>query len=307
MHCQWRLHRQFLMWCAEVVDNEQVVEDPNVSVFNSHRFFFLNVVTRACAEYINFLAVQPGAPSFDDPGPILAHSEANVDLAWVCHFLHDAGFFVLDFLQGVRGNMSEHLDLLWREFFASAHSGTANKTQYVPMAIMRVFWGLALTPELADLYRKIRTIPSGDSPGSHVGWDMAVEMLNAAIKAHVLHQVSHVQITRFLANWALLESVQDRLRDYIYGGRAGIVRSSHAADATEDVNKLVDKFKKLIGTTWAQATRANANSQVTIGHQRAMRPWVEVRNVMRRAGDDAPHVQIRKHVTRLTPFYGWAA
>ena len=48
MHCEWRLHRQFIMWCAAVVGNKQVIEDPNVSVFNSHRFFFLNVLTRAC-------------------------------------------------------------------------------------------------------------------------------------------------------------------------------------------------------------------------------------------------------------------
>ena len=129
------------MWCAGKVNNKQVVEDPSVSQFNTHRFFFLNVLTRACAEYLNFLAKSTGAPSFDDPLIILAQAEANVDLAWVCHFLYDAGFFVLDFLQAVRANGSKHLDLLWREFFASAHSGTANKTQYVPMSIMRVFWG----------------------------------------------------------------------------------------------------------------------------------------------------------------------
>ena len=217
MHAQWRLHRQFIMWCAHrpEIDNKQVVEDPNVSQFNTHRFFFLNVVTRVCAEYLNFLAGTPGAPSFDDPAPILARTESNIDFAWVCHFAYDAGFAVLDFLQAVRGNESKKLDLLWREFFASAHTGTANKTQYVPMSIMRVFWGLALSPELDALYHRIRTIPSGESNGCGVGWDMAVEMLNAAIKSHIEHQVSHDQIRKFLANWALLESVQERLRNYI--------------------------------------------------------------------------------------------
>lgn len=129
MHAQWRLHRQFLMWAAQLkgIKNQQIVEDPGVSEFNSHRFFFLNVVTRACAEYMNKLAKTPGAPSFDDPAPILARAEANVDFAWVCHFLYDAGFAVLDFLQAVRGNDSKLLDLLWREFFASAHTGTAHK------------------------------------------------------------------------------------------------------------------------------------------------------------------------------------
>ena len=77
MHAQWSLHRQFIMWCAHQpeVNNKQVVEDPNVSQFNTHCFFFLNVLTRACAEYINFLADSPGAPSFDDPAPILAQAQ----------------------------------------------------------------------------------------------------------------------------------------------------------------------------------------------------------------------------------------
>ena len=44
LHCQWRLYRRFIMWCAKQLDNEQVVEDPNVSVFNSHRYFFLDVL-----------------------------------------------------------------------------------------------------------------------------------------------------------------------------------------------------------------------------------------------------------------------
>ena len=308
MHAHWRLNRQFLMWCAHVkgINNKQVVEDPNVSQFNSHRFFFLNVVTRACAEYLNFLAKSPGAPSFDEPAPILAKAEANIDFAWVCHFAYDAGFAVLDFLQAVRGNASKLLDLLWREFFAPAHTGTAHKTQYVPMSIMRVFWGLALTPELDRLYHNIRTIPSGTSPGCGVGWDMAVEMLNAAIKAHVMHQVSHAQITNFLANWALLECVQERMRDYIYGGRPGVRRASHHADASADVNTLVEEFKNVIGDTWAKAVTPNSLSHVTEGRKAKRVPWREVRDSMRQSGADAPHRVIEKHVSALTRFFTWA-
>jgi hypothetical protein len=263
MHCEWRLHRQFIMWAAGVVNNNQVVEDPTVSVFNSHRFFFLNVLTRACAEYVNFIAASPGAPSLDDPAGFITQSEVNINFAWVTHFLHDAGFFVLDFLQAVRGNESHKLDLLWREFFASAHSGTANKTQYVPMSIMRVFWGMALVPELSDLYHKIRTIPNNDENGSGVGWDMAIEMLNAAIKAHVCHRVSEVQISQFVHHWALLECVQARMRNFMYPGRAH--HGSHAVNAGPDVATLVEEFKKVIGSTWAQATIPKNNSQVTLG------------------------------------------
>ena len=77
MHCEWRLHRQFIMWCADVVGNKQVIEDPNVSVFNSHRFFFLNVLTRACAEYISFVATLPGADDLSDPQSFMAKADKN--------------------------------------------------------------------------------------------------------------------------------------------------------------------------------------------------------------------------------------
>lgn len=174
------------------------------------------------------------------------------------------------------------------------------------MSIMRVFWGLALTPELDALYHRIRTIPSGESLGCGVGWDMAVEMLNAAIKAHVLHQVSHTQITQFLANWALLECVQERLRNYIYSGRRGVRRASHAADSTTDVNTLILEFERVIGDTWAKAIRPNKVSHVTTGLNKARVPWREVEAHMQRRGKDAPHMEIRRHVSGLTPFFAWA-
>jgi hypothetical protein len=304
MHAEWRLHRQFIMWCADKVENKQVIEDPTVAVFNSHRFFFLNVLTRACAEYINHLAKSPGAPSLEDSAGWLAKADANVDLAWVCHFLHDAGFFVLDFLQAVRGNESHKLDLLWREFFSAAHTGTAHKTQYVPMSIMRVFWGMALVPELSELYHNIRTIPNNDERGSGVGWDMAIEMLNGAIKAHVQHRVSEVQIAQFVEQWALLECVQVRMRRFMYAGRASAA-TGHSVDAKPDVDNLVAKFKDIIGGTWAHAIRRNTVSHVTKGAQRNKRPWVEVREVMAKTGADEPGTYIRKQVAGLSGFFSW--
>jgi hypothetical protein len=305
MHCEWRLHRQFIMWCAKAVKNSQVIDDPNVSVFNVHRFFFLDVLTRACAEYINFIAALPGAEELCEPVAFLAKAEANRDFAWVCHFAFDAGFFVLDFLQSVRANDSQKLDILWREFFPSAHSGTANKTQYVPMSIMRVFWGRAMTANLNDLYHKLRTIPLSDRYGSGVGWDMAIEMLNAAIKAHVSHFVSESQVKHFVANWALLECVQEHMRTLAYGPSAQRVRA-HQVDAGPDVATLVEKFKEVIGTTWASATRPNTVSHVTSGPRRGALPWRETAAVMRRSGPDAPDAYIRRCVSQLTPYFEWA-
>ena len=296
------------MWCAEKVQNKQVIDDPNVSVFNVHRYFFLNVLTRACAEYVNYVGQLPGAEDLYDWDAFIAKAEANRDFAWVCHFLYDAGFFVLDFLQSVRGNDSKKLDVLWREFFPSAHSGTANKTQYVPMSIMRVFWGQAMVPEMNALYHKLRTIPTNDQYGSGVGWDMAIEMLNAAIKAHVSHFVSEAQICHFLANWALLECVQEHMHVVAHGpASSSFLRATHQINATPDVTTLVSTFKEVIGTTRAQVIKPSTVSHVITGLRRVGVPWRETAALMRRSGADAPDAYIRRHVSALSPYFEWHA
>ena len=144
------------MKCAEVLDNPQIKEDPGVSDYNLHRFFLLNIVMPAAMEYVVEISGTPGADDLDDPGPIMAKAAANVNFDWLIHFLHDCAFFTLDFLQSVRGNDSANIDILWREFFSSAHTDTAHKTQYVGMAIMRVFWGMGLVPDLDALYHAIQ-------------------------------------------------------------------------------------------------------------------------------------------------------
>jgi len=93
------------------------------------------------------------------------------------------------------------IDLLWREFFASVHTDTAHKTQYVGMAILCVFWGQALVPDLDALYHALHTVSSGGRTGDGVGWDWAIELLNHAIKSHVGYHVSEEQITNFVRDW----------------------------------------------------------------------------------------------------------
>ena len=304
MHAHWRLYDRFIMRCAAVLNNPQIKADPGVSDYNVHRFFLLHVVTPAAAEYIHEVCeTDVFAEDWDDPVPFMAKAAANIDFDWLCHFLHDNAFWVLDFLQSVRGNDSKKLDLLWREFFSAARTGKAHKTQYVGMAIMRVFWGQAMTPELDALYHAIRTIPSGTHDGCGVGWDWAVEMLNGAIRSHVDKHVSEVQIRAFTRDWALLETVQVQLRDLIYSNRAE--QHWRGRDVRADIEKLKAFFRSTIGSTWARATRANASPNVLLGETRSRPPWREMQSVMNPRGGLPPHQYIRQYVLGMTPFYNW--
>ena len=304
LHCQWRLFRPFIMKCAEVCGNTQVKRDPTVSDLNVSRFFLLNIITPAACEYIvELCSGDPAAESWDDPVPFMAKAAKNVNFDWLCHFLHDCAFWVLDFLQSVRANDSHNLDVLWREFFASAHSDTAHKTQYVGMSIMRVFWGMAMKPDLSEFYHNIRTLPSGTHMGSGVGYDMKVENLNGAIKSHVDMHVSETQIENFIDDWALLETVQSSMRGLIYVNRAE--KHWRGRDVRADIETLKAHFRTSIGTTYAQAMRPTTALRVTSGAERQTKPWVEVAAVMSRRGNAAPHAYISSYVTQLSGFFPW--
>ena len=80
LHCMWRLYQRFIMKCADVIGNEQVKADPGVSEFNVARFFMLNILTPACAEYIHDLCTDPAAEDWEDPGPFMTKVAANIQL-----------------------------------------------------------------------------------------------------------------------------------------------------------------------------------------------------------------------------------
>ena len=304
MHCQWRLYRPFIMKCAEVVGNEQVKRDPSVSDLNVTRFFLINILTRAAGEYILELCRDsPDAEDWDDPGPFMAKAAANVSFEWLCHFLHDNAFMCMEFLDSVRGFDSHKIDILWREFFASAHTDTAHKTQYVGMSLLRVFWGQCMVPELDEVYHAMRSMPSGDHEGCGVGWDWPIELLNGSIKSHVDMHVSEEQILKFIENWPMLEEVQRHMRDILYSNRAE--RHWRGRDVDADVDSLKKFFRANIGATWLEAIRPNTSVKVTSGHERKGKPWKEIADVMARRGAAAPHAYIRDYVQGMTPYFDW--
>lgn len=300
LHAGWRLYWRFIKECKLHLGNAQVIEDPPVKHFN-HSLHFLWRVTRAASEYLVELANDPLATPLDDSS-FLTIACRNVDLAWLVHFLRDYAFLVLDFKQAVRSGDSTALDVLWREFFSLGHTSTANKTQYVPMSIMRIFWSRALHPDLQKVYHAIRSIPMSDKPGSLVGWDTPVEWLNGAITEGVASHVSEPRIERFVQIYPLLQSNYTTMRDWSHRGRRAAY--NHMKDMTNDVAMLKKLFHDKIGSSWLAATAPNSNSKLITG--RGVLPWEEVARVMRQPGNDSVAAFVSSTVKRLTPnYYVW--
>lgn len=104
--------------------------DPNVKNFNQ-QIYALWWTTRACSEYLFHLSRSVGAIDIDlvDEFKAARLSTTSISLSRLQAKCESQ----------LRANDSKHLDFLWREFYATGRTGTANKTQYVPMSIMRVF------------------------------------------------------------------------------------------------------------------------------------------------------------------------
>lgn len=296
MHGGWRLYRRFIRVCADFVLRDQrgaVLDDINVKAFNIS-LFALYWMTRACSEYVLSLARTAGAVDIDMVPEFIRACEQNIDLAWVVHFLYDFAYLVLDFKQGVRANKSTHLDLLWREFFSIGRTGTANKTNYVPMSIMRIFWADALIPPLRDLYHALRAIPM--SYRVYVGWDTPIEWLNGAITEGVTSLVSEQRIENFVENYSFMDHNYTALLDSVNFARSG---NANMRDMDGNVARMKSFLVANIGHDWATATAANVVSKLGID-ARGDVPWNEVRTTMTQHGNDATPAFVARHVRNLS-------
>lgn len=300
-HADWRLYWPLIQVCAQHLDNKQAVKDPTVSDFN-RTFYFRLIMTRAVSEYINEIAAA-GGPDTDLAPQFVRAAEANLDLAWLVHWLYDGAFLVLQWKQSVRSNDSHTLDLLWREFLSLAKTSQAHKTHYAPMAVLRVFWGMAMTPKLSALYHSIRTLPMGEQPGTCVGWDHPCENLHRAITLGVSKFVSAERISRFIAQWPFLEMVSRGLRHIIWRMRGD--RKCHMKDMDQDVQKLKELFRRKVGTTWAEASRPNTSRPQLIGAGWRGRPWVAMQMMMNKQGSESLYNWMRSILDRYTGFFPW--
>ena len=119
------------MHCMSVLNNNQVPEDPKVQDHNAMQHA-LQIIIRACAEYVLDMCDAPGGPPVDDIDNILRHSARNIDFDYLVHFLFDGGFLMLQFKQAVRANRADRLDICWREFLSIGRTSAAHKTKCVP-------------------------------------------------------------------------------------------------------------------------------------------------------------------------------
>lgn len=304
LHAGWRMYVSFIREAMKQLHNPMFKDDPTVKDFNKCRYL-LFILVRACSEFCIEISHTPLAPDIGDYDAFKAAALRNIDFGWVFFFLSEHGFLVVQFMQSVRSNDGATLDLLWREFYGLAHNGRANKTNYCPMVIMRIYWSLCLVKPLRDLAAAMRTIPAGTVPGTNTGWDMPVERLNGAIRRHMKVFTAQLILTFVLA-YSFLEHVTG---SFLCATCAGFYRlwvsEPSPRDTDADVALLLDWLRRSVGRDWASVSRVNAG-RGSVTSDRSIPPWVVQQDAMQQAAPaDAYWHEVEAYVTRLAPWQEW--
>ena len=131
-----------LLTILHAIHHSECKMDFTVSAFNDYDFATA-ILIEGIAKYFMKLSDSGGMPPLADSAMVLGACAGNIDLEWLAHYLHDYGFLYWEMRQAVRSNNSALIDLTWRECTSFMHSDLSHKTQYAPMAILRVFWAEA--------------------------------------------------------------------------------------------------------------------------------------------------------------------
>jgi hypothetical protein len=273
LHMGWRPFWPMLQTILRGIDHSECVRDWAVSDYNDHDHAMC-IVIEGVAQYFLHLDSLGGGPDIDDLGPFNTACAINTDLEWLVRFLSDFGFLYWSFRQAVRSNDSATIDLVWRECISFMHTSESNKTQYAPMAVLRVFWSEALSPPLASIYHKNRTLSMLGLPGSNAGWDMWQEKGNLSIAMNVVRP-SQERIAKYMYELNFTGAVSKNLTKELMGQRK--VAAAKMVKISNDVQLVVDFLCDKLGSSWAQALtpRQHRHARI-ITPPKSPRPWEAV-------------------------------
>ena len=291
LHMGWRPYAPLALPIMTSIGHRELKADFTVSDFNDYDFAMC-ILIEGITQYFIVLEAS-GGPPLASGLAFLTVCNLNIDLAWLSHFIYDFGFMYWDLRQSVRSNNSARIDLIWREAVSFMHIDESHKTQYAPMAIMRIFWSEALSPVLSTIYHRHRTISLLGIPGSNVGWDMPIEKENLACEG--LIRPSEERLKKFIEELNFLGPVSRGLERLMKGRRKQTVHRMKKID--RDVQAVVEHLKATLGATWAQASvpRVQANS-LLVNPPKSRRPWLSRDAMIAEQGGRAFRDWIRSHL-----------
>ena len=299
----WKQWFPLIEVCTDLLENRQIIARPPVSQFNNHEKFLVHVVGRACAEYV--AEISATGTDYHMPARFLAQADANYSFSIIVHFLYDYVFLYLQFRNAVRCNASDQLDVCWREFLTSGRSHLGNKTNYAQMCIVRVYWSVLLVPQLAALFRNVRTLRLKET---HVGWDMFIEKLNLLIKRGCTSHITKESVSKFISTVSFTSHVNDLLENTVHTGYS---RSDQLKKMRADVDQIKDMLRDKVGRTFAECTTPCTDNTLDIDlsnwggsiarRHMTRRPWQQASE-----GMDDYRDYVGLQLSKLCHWHKWA-
>ena len=288
LHGGWGPYWPLLQTLLHDIDHSECKGDWTVASFNDYDHGIC-ILIEGVAQYFLHLDAGGGGPDIDDMDPFLATCTINNDLQWLSRFLADFGFLYWYFRQAIRSNDSASIDLIWRESISFMHTSLANKTQYAPMAVMRVFWAEALSPTLAQVYHKNRTLSMLGLGGSNVGYDMWEEKVNLFISQNVIRP-SQERIAAFLHELNFTGHVSRNMEKVLLSERKR--DGAKMVKIQKDVQGVVDSLCTRVGNTWPEVlVDVEWEDTELINPPRSNRLWEAVKR-----GEDSLTKWVNDHV-----------
>jgi len=293
LHMGWRPYAPLLVGIMIAIGHCEIKGDFTVSDYNDYNHAMCILIEGVARYFMQLEASGGGCPPLLNPTQFVRACSQNIDLEWLSHFLHDYGFLYWDMKQDVRANNSLQIDLAWRECVSFMHTDEAHKTQYAPMAILRIFWANALNPVLAHVYHANRTLSLLGLKGSNVGWDMPIEKENLAISMNVT-RASFPAICRYVRQLNFLGKVSRSYEKMVLLAdrkRQPAQMKKFAAD----VQAVVDHLSATLGATWEEASmQRGQGSSKLVQPPRSPRPWMSVQKAVEE-GKFTPWVEGHLH------------
>ena len=156
------------------------------------------------------------------------------------------------------------------------HTDLSHKTQYAPMAVLRIFWAEAMNPWIANIYHQHRTISLLGITGHNSGWDMPIEKENLMLRN--VQRPSKPRFEKYIEELNFLGPVA-RAQERLF--RANRKVSPHQMKYIQsDVMLIVNHLVGKLGRTWQDALvhRDHLNSKL-VNPPRSPRPWEMVAKV----------------------------
>eukprot|EP00965_Chrysotila_dentata_P026140 866544-Pleurochrysis_carterae.AAC.1 len=146
---EWRPYANLLIPILTAIGHSECREDLTVSKFNDYDHAMCILLEGVAKYFLAFVRAGDGMLPLHNATLMARMCEKNIDLCCLFHVLHGFASLYWEMRQSRRSNQSQAIDLIWRECVAFMLTNS-HKTQYAPMAILRVFWEEAMYLALAQ-------------------------------------------------------------------------------------------------------------------------------------------------------------